>query len=213
MKITPTMKKLNITRILYLFGLSIFLILSSCQSSEKHKPETKIRNSSDDVKIEQKDNTDLNQKDSLSVQERFWENDEFHSHIKLDFAKTATKVEDTSQIRLIDQVCAISVIPDTSWINLQQEEYGEDWVEVVSDIQYYQYLATDTLEKSGIPILQASREKRYVKFIKVDKSSYTIDLTKMADAWGLLLFNAEDNPVFWMGTDIDRELKEIFKIN
>jgi len=38
-----------------------------------------------------------------------------------------------------------------------------------------------------------------------------IDFTKILDAWGLILFNGKDNPIFWCSTDVDRELKEVYK--
>lgn len=208
--------KQNLSRISYLIGLSIVLIFSSCHSNQNRKTEIQsetIDSISDNAKIETKQETKQSQNDTLSVHDRFFENDKFHSHIKLDFAKTTTKVKDTSQFRLIDKVCAISVIPDTSWINKQQKEMGDDWNEVLSDNQYYEYLAKDTLEKLDIPTFFAPRKKRFLKFIKSDKSSFTIDLTKMEDAWGLILYNGVDNPVLWCSTDIDTELEEIFKIN
>ena len=87
----------------------------------------------------------------------------------------------------------------------------DDWNEVLSDNDYYEALATDTLKKLDIPTFFASREKRYINFIKSDKSSFIIDLTKMKEAWGLILFNGTDNPVLWSSTDINEELKDIYK--
>ena len=216
MKIKQMIEKQNLTRISYLIGLSIVLIFSSCHSNQNRKTEIQsetIDSITGNVKIDTKQETEQSENDTLSVQDRFLENDKFHSHIKLDFAKTTTEVKDTSQFRLIDKLCAISIIPDTSWINKQQNEMGEDWNEVVSDNQYYEYLAKDTLEKLDIPTFFASREKRFLKFIKSDNSSFTIDLAKMEDAWGLILYNGIDNPVLWSSTDIDAELEEIFKMN
>jgi hypothetical protein len=34
---------------------------------------------------------------------------------------------DSTMVRVIDMKCAISVIPDTSWLNKQQEKLGEKW--------------------------------------------------------------------------------------
>jgi len=201
-------------RYLNLIGLSLLLILGSCQSNKKSVNEYQIDTLYSDIsntEIEIVQEPEWLQNDTLSVQDRFVENDSFHSHIKLDFALMTANISDTSQLRMIDKVCAISVIPDTTWINRQQNEMGDDWNEVVSDIQYYEYLAKDTLEKLNIPTFFAPREKRFIKFIKSDHSSFTIDLTKMEDAWGLILFNGEDNPVLWSSTDIDSEIKEIFK--
>jgi hypothetical protein len=81
----------------------------------------------------------------------------------------------------------------------------------VSDKEYYDQIAIDTLEKLGIPTSFASREKRFVKFLKSSGKECAIDLNKIKDAWGLILFNGTDNPVLWSNTDIDLELKEIYK--
>ena len=214
MKITDMTKKQNMTRLSYLIGLSIILMLNSCHSNPKNETDHRIDTQDSIDKIE---NPELIQEyetkdtDTLTVQDSKLEDENSHSHIKLDFAKTAIKTTDTSLIRLIDTICAISVIPDTLWINQQQREMGDDWNEIVSDNQYYQQLAIDTLEKQDIPTFFAAREKRFVNFIKEDNSNFMIDLTKMKDAWGLILFNGIDNPVLWSSTDIDDELKEIFK--
>ncbi|WP_321322525.1 hypothetical protein [Labilibaculum sp.] len=207
-------KKQNMTRLSSLIGLSIILILSSCQSNKKSKTDYQIDTKDSIAKIESHElvqESEITEIDTLTVQDRKLEGGNFHSHIKLDFALSKTQIKDTAQIRLINKICAISVIPDTSWINKQQIEMGDDWNEVVSDNQYYDQLAIDTLEKLDIPTFFAPREKRFINFVKTDKSSYMIDLTKMKDAWGLILFNGIDNPVLWSNTDIDSELKEIYK--
>ncbi len=207
-------KKQTMTRLSSLIGLSIILILSSCQSNKKSKTDNQIDTKDNIAKIESPEivqESEITETDTLTVQDRKLEGDNFHSHIKLDFAKSTIRVKDTTQIKTIDKVCAISVIPDTSWINKQQQEMGDDWNEVVSDNQYYEQLAIDTLEKLDIPNFFAPREKRFINFVKTDNSSFMIDLTKMKDAWGLILFNGTDNPVLWSSTDIDDELKEIYK--
>ncbi len=130
---------------------------------------------------------------------------------KLDFARINVNIKDTSLVRLIDKICAVSVLPDTSWINKQQQKLGSDWDIVVGDNEYYNQLAIDTLNINNIPTYFAPREKRFIRFVKADKSSFTIDLAKMPDAWGLILFNGHDNPVLSNSTDIPYELKEIYK--
>ncbi len=214
MKITDMIEKQNLIKLSYLIGLSIILILNSCQSNSKSQTDNQndikdsIMNTKSPELVQASEITDI---DTLTVQDRKLEGGNFHSHIKLDFALSKTQIKDTAQIRLINKSCAISVIPDTSWINKQQVEMGDDWNEVVSDNQYYDQLAIDTLEKLDIPTFFAPREKRFINFVKADKSNYIIDLTKMKDAWGLILFNGIDNPVLWSNTDIESELKEIYK--
>lgn len=128
----------------------------------------------------------------------------------LDFAKTSI-IDDTSNCEIIDRTIAIMILPDTTWINNQQKELGEDgWNEVVADNEYYQSQATDTLEKIGIEVKFFKTKKRYFKFIKKDKSEYCIDNLKMKDRWGLILFSVDKDPVYWSDTMIDDAIKEIF---
>jgi len=148
----------------------------------------------------------------MSIDDRFEEGNIFRSHISLDFAQVNINVDDTSQVSIFDKVCAVQIYPDDSWLTKQQNEMSEDdWNEIAMDMDYYTYEATESLNKHNIPTYYAPREKRYVKFIKADKSYFTIDFNKMLDAWGLILFNGNDNPVFWRSTDIDDELKEVYK--
>jgi hypothetical protein len=184
----------------HLFRLIFFiLIIISCQNQTSNKQGASTLDS-------------LNTVNTLNVHSRFLDGNEYHSHIQLDFATTKKKIEDAKSYILIDKVCAVSVIPDTTWINKQQKLMPEDdWNTIVSDNQYYQQIATDTLEKIGIPTIFAPRDKRYIKFLKNNGNECNIDLYKLIDAWGLILFNGIDNPVLWSSTEIDKEIKEIYK--
>ncbi|WP_209405412.1 hypothetical protein [Pseudozobellia sp. WGM2] len=214
MKINDMIIKHGMIRHFFLLGLSLILTLNSCQSNQKNKTENQLEandNIDSTAKAETVEESKQADTDTLTVQDGQLEDERSQSHIKLDFAKAIVHINDTSQVRLIDEICAISVIPDTSWINKKQLEMGDNWDEVVSDNQYYEQVAIDTLEKLDIPTFYAPREKRYIRLIKADESDFTIDLTKMEKAWGLILFNGNDNPVLWSGTEIDAELKEIYK--
>jgi hypothetical protein len=129
----------------------------------------------------------------------------------LDFAEFTNEIIDYGYI-VFDTVCAIGIIPDTSWINKEQKSMDEsDWNTIVSDNGYYQYIAIDTLEKCNIQIKSASRDYgRFIKLIKSNGNEFVIDLWKIKDAWGLILFNEIDNPVLWSSTDIENELSEIY---
>ena len=186
---------------LFLTGLSMILLFSSCQMKQR-----------DDVK---------NQKDlvseilyeptnTITVDDQTRE-EEYPCFNSLVFAQVMG-INDTSQISIFDTVCAVSVIPDTSWLTKRQSEVPEDhWDEIVSGAAYYDYMAQMALQEHNIPTYYVPREKRYVKFIKADNSYFMIDLTKMLDAWGLILFNGKDSPILWHDTDVDRELKEYYK--
>lgn len=132
------------------------------------------------------------------------------SYENLNFAKTSD-IMDTSRFVAIDSSMAVMIYPDTTWINEQQKEMGEDgWNEVVSDHDYYQAEAIDALEKVGINVRFFNSDKQYFKFIKADKSVYCIDKSKMKDRWGLILFNKDKDPVLWSSTLIDDAMKDIY---
>lgn len=151
-----------------------------------------------------------NMPDSIDILSRFFQGNTIKSHISLDFA-SITNISNSQNYHRIEQVCAVSVIPDTDWINKQQKSMNEnDWNTIVSDYQYYEMIATDTLEKLMIPVIYASRNKRFITFVKINGEKFTIDFLKMKDAWGLILFNRTDNPVLWRSTGIDDELKIIY---
>ena len=184
-------------------GLSVILLFPSCQSQQRKNTE----NQNDTILESVYDTTD-----TTTIADRFWNEDEYQSSINLEFAQAIIDLDDTSQISIFDKVCAVQVTPDTSWLTKYRNEITEDdWDIILDDKVYYDYEAEKTLNKHDIPTYYAPREKRYLKFIKADKSCFIIDLTKMLDAWGLILFNGNDNPVLWDNTDIDRELKEIYK--
>lgn len=132
------------------------------------------------------------------------------SYQPLNFAIVIAKV-DTRNCLVIDTVCAVEIMPDAKWIKQQQHKTPEDeWYTIADDNLYYLSLATDTLKKLKIDVLNYTRKESFIKFIKPDNSEIVIDSKKMMDAWGLILFNGKDNPVFWKGTDIYDGLKDIY---
>lgn len=171
-----------------------FFILISCQN--KSNPQNgQIAN--DSIK---------------SIQDRFLDANKIKSHIGLDFAQINDKINDSKNTLVIDKVCAVSISPDTNWVNNQQKTMSEsDYNTVIMDNLNYESSAMDTLSKLNIPTIPALRNKKYIKFIKDNGIEYYIDLNKMIDAQGLILFNKIDNPVLWHSDLIDDELKEIYK--
>jgi hypothetical protein len=117
---------------------------------------------------------------------------------------------DSTMVRVIDMKCAISVIPDTSWLNKQQEKLGEKWEEIAMDNAFYGTIAHKKLDSIGIPIINGKRSKHILLFVFENKEEYQIDLRELGNAWGYFLFNQRDKPTFWHNTHFDNELSEIF---
>lgn len=156
-----------------------------------------------------------NQLDSVSSQEKgkkieAEEIENSKNYENLDFAKTNNKT-DTSTFILIDKKIAIIILPDSTWSNEQQKEIGEEgWNEIVADHDYYQAEAMTVLENKGIEVKFFNSDKQFYKFVKNDKSVYCIDKAKMKDKWGLILFNTDKDPVFWLDTSIEEAMKDIY---
>ena len=200
-----------------LIVLILGLLLVDCKPDDKKTSEqasaeqmtaeenTHSEQQSDSEKIEKAPN-----EDALTLNDRMANNGEYLSHVSLDFAVANDQVSDTAKFVLIDKASAISVMPDSDWMEKAQAKAGENWVEIISDHDYYTMQALDTLKVLGIPNLTVDRAKRYIKFKKQDETIADIDLHKIKDAWGLVLFNGTDVPVFWSSTDIDKEIETVF---
>lgn len=198
----------------HLIILSIALLFNACQPNRQGITANRIdikENSAAHVKPVIENKAGKKHINKSTKHDKQLSEDTYQMIRKLDFAMITCKIKDTSMLRLFDKACAVSVLPDTSWINKQQQKLGSDWDIVVDDNIYYDRMANDTLEINNIPTYIAPREKRFIRFVKADKSGFTIDLTKMPDAWGLILFNGHDNPVFSNSIDIANALKEIYK--
>lgn len=173
----------------FIFCFSLLLFLFSCKS-----------------------NSVISNEESISIDERMIDGEgNFTSHISLDFAQPQNRKAKSSESLKVDKACAVSISPVDSWFEQKRNEMGDVFDEVISDNNYYNSLAVESLKSNGIPTEKATREKQFIEFTKSNNSKYTIDLNKLQDAWGLILFNGTDNPVFWNATDIEPELKEIFK--
>ena len=176
-------------KLLLLGGIAL---LTSC---DPPTDKASIDGNADSAKVEREQEMDPNAK----------------SYGSLEFAKTET-ISDTSLQYIIDKECAISIMPDTSWINEQQQSMGEDdWSTIVDDHQFYEAQATDTLQAYNITTIFKDNDRRYIAFKKRGGGIFTIDRAKMKDSWGLILFNGKDNPVLWLSTEIDDAVREVYK--
>jgi hypothetical protein len=138
--------------------------------------------------------------------------DVFRPLRELDYGRVEVELEDTTQFYQLKGECAVMFMPDTAWIKKQQEKYPDAWDEIVSDKQYYESLATDTLKLKGIKVYYGlSWNRRYFQFQKRDKSNYTLDANKMKDSWGIILFNGQDDPVIWSSTFLGDALRTVYK--
>ncbi|WP_044212498.1 hypothetical protein [Flammeovirga sp. OC4] len=206
----------------YLVVFYLFILFTSCDNKQKQtkhyeeqkeviikKTEEKKR-SKTLVEVSErapKDNTSKESNQPLKTEETE------HSNIKqLSYAEIS--LSDSvivSNSIIINEKCALDIFPSTKWIKAEQERMGEDgWMTVVDDNIYYIDLARQALLKNKISYENLSRKKRYLKFMKEDKVVSIIDLEKMDDAWGIILYNGHDTPFLWSGTEIEKDIKVVY---
>lgn len=149
--------------------------------------------------------------DSLKDSKTVTSNSAHKSYYALNDIRIIKNI-DTNFCYIVDTICAIAILPDTSWINEQQRSMSEDdWNTIVDDHHYYQSLAEDTLETNGIKVFYRLNDRRFIKFMKNNGQTFTLDKQKKKDMWGLILFNGIDDPVIWGDMEINTALKEIYK--
>ncbi|NME72159.1 hypothetical protein [Flammeovirga aprica] len=206
------------------FSISIlFIFICSCNSkvNESNTTETKevvVIEKADEVitngpTVESSSNiTEVNNIEEPDVEVKNEESK--HSNIKLLSSSQISKPDSVikSNSITISKKCAISIIPSSKWISTEQEKMGEDgWMTIVEDNSYYLDQGRQALIKNNIEFIKSvSREKRYIIFMEEDSIVSTIDLNKMEDAWGIILFNGHDTPYLWSGTEIDEDLKFVY---
>ncbi|NLR95063.1 hypothetical protein [Flammeovirga agarivorans] len=138
-----------------------------------------------------------------------------HANLKsLSYSEISNldSITDTNSIA-INEKCALSIIPSSRWIKVEQERMGEDgWMTIVEDNTDALDYGRQSLIKNDIKFIkELSREKRYVRFMNEDKIISIIDLQKMEDAWGIILFNGNDTPDLWNGFEIEEDMKFVYK--
>ncbi len=131
--------------------------------------------------------------------------------ISLKFAQ-CDSAGNTANTAVIKKSMAIPIVPDSDWISEQQNMLGgDDWNEVVSDNSYFQSEAFKVLEEKGIEVSAMPTNKRYLRFLLSNNSTFIIDKQNMKDKWGIILFSIDTLPVFWNGTSVKEATKALYK--
>jgi len=122
-------------------GLIIFIGLLSC------KPKT------DNDTIVQADTDSLRTIESVQTSKQKEKEYDYRPIKPLDYGRVEIELTDTSQFYLLKGECAVTIMPDTTWLREYRESMPEEsWIEIISDNQHYESLATDTLELKGIQV-------------------------------------------------------------
>jgi len=128
-------------------------------------------------------------------------------------AEVETVPGDTSKFITIEEKGAISILPDTIWMNDQQKSMDEDtWMTIVDDHVYYDSEAIDTLESIGVKTISPdTNQKQYLKFKLEGGREFSVDLRKVPGAWGFILFNGKDVPELYPSIDVSAVMDSVFR--
>lgn len=119
-------------------------------------------------------------------------------------------VNETINIKHINEVCALYIEPDSVWFNKKQASLDQQaWMEIVSDLSYYHSIAEESLKKSNIKIYYQLEEIETFVFTEKGGDNFEIIRDSLSDKWGFLLFNGKESPIFWNSIEIE-ELQDYY---
>ncbi|MBD0403034.1 hypothetical protein [Flammeovirga sp. EKP202] len=198
----------------YLVVFSLFFLFTSCDNKQKqskpHEEQKEKKISKTPVKVSDstpKQNTSVESNQPVKIKETEYSNIKQLSYAEISNSDSVI----VSNTIIINEKCALDIFPSSKWIKTEQERMEEDdWMTVVDDNIYYIDLARQVLLKNKISHENLSRKKRYVKFMKEDEIVSIIDLEKMDNAWGIILYNGHDTPFLWSGTEIEEDIKVVY---
>lgn len=111
----------------------------------------------------------------------------------------------------VDKKAAVFYWPDTTQIAKRKKEIGEENFYVgADDYLYYMHTSHDFLDSIKLTILDA-KDKKYLKFIRSDKSQTVIKLDTLPELWGIYFFDPNKGQKLVNMTMIDEEYKVYFK--
>ena len=112
---------------------------------------------------------------------------------------------------IVDKNAAIFYSPDSTQIAKRKKEIGEeDFYIGADDYLNYMHTSHDFLESSKLTILDA-KDKKYLKFVKNDKTQTIIKLDTLSELWGIYFFDPNKKEKLVDMTIIDEEHRNYFK--
>ena len=130
---------------------------------------------------------------------------------------SSVKVKDTlatvdnSDTLTIARKAAVFYSPDSIQIAKRKKEIGEDDFYVgADDYLYYLNISYTFLDSVKLPILDA-KDKKYLKFIRDNKSQTIIRLDTLPELWGIYFFNPGKKEKLVDMMDINEEYNSYFR--
>ncbi|MFC1482809.1 hypothetical protein ACFL56_00975 [Candidatus Margulisiibacteriota bacterium] len=196
------MKKIIIIFVLLaIIFIGIFLVFQYRESNKNNKIGLYL----DDIEIndnailknwQKYNNTNVNE----SKKETETEKKILESNIEKYIVKK-DQIKNNKEIFIVKEKGAIIFLPTNKELEKHQEliESG--------DGPYYTRLLIEKSEKQKVNIIQTN--KRYIKFIKSDKTEIILDKTKFDYLWGCLFFNLEKIKYYHVYYDNNAAIEDV----
>jgi hypothetical protein len=125
-------------------------------------------------------------------------------------ATIGVRINDADTL-VVDKRAAVFYSPDSIQIAKRKKEIGEENFYIGAD-DYLNFLhtANDFLDSIKLTILNA-KDKKYLKFIRSDKSKQIVKLDTLSELWGIYLFDPNKQERLVDMTMIDQEYTSYFK--
>lgn len=112
---------------------------------------------------------------------------------------------------IINTKAAVFISPDTIQIEKRKREVGEeDFMTGADDFLFYMNKSHEFLEKQKLKLLDI-KDRKFVKFIKEDKSSISIKVDTLPALWNVYLFDPSKAPINIDMTMIEEQYKNYYK--
>jgi hypothetical protein len=126
----------------------------------------------------------------------------------LNSPKTPSQKGDTL---VIATKAAIFIKPDSLQIEKRKKQVGEEnFYAGADDYLFYMNSAYEYLDSAKIPIIQ-SEKKKFIKFLRIDKSYSVINIANLPDLWNIYFFDPTRKEKQIDMTSIENEYKNYFK--
>jgi hypothetical protein len=160
------------------------LTLASCSDSS-HQDTTSIRSTQGDTTFQ---------------------TDTTHKILTASVATTAN-----NDTLIVDKQAAVFIEPDSLRIEKRKKQIGEeDFYMGADDYLFYMNTAHEFLDSIKLTTLNA-KEKKFIKFIRSDKTQQVIKLDKLPELWSIYFFDPTKKAKQVDMTLIDEEYKRYFK--
>lgn len=116
-------------------------------------------------------------------------------------------MKDSTQYVASSEKIFMPVTPSTQYTDsIKNVLTEEEWIQLVSDNEYYRDLVAQYLEKNGYKKMELPAEENlYFKMENGAKS--TINKSKLSKTWGNLIFNGKSEAFIYEGTMPEVDLK------